>query len=98
MYIFFSITVTDEDTGETFFEPGTLLEVGDDESAFFSGLLFGGGSETSGENNEDELTFIAGRMIKDQAGKQRFIPGQTINGEFIPGQTVRLNLFGNFLN
>lgn len=57
-----SISVTDDETGASHFEPGALLEVGDDEAAFFSGLLFG-------DDGDGELNFIAGRMVIDEQGR-----------------------------
>lgn len=90
MYVFVtylsSVTMVN-DAGEKMFQPGALVDVGEDESRFFPGQLLGG----SDEIGQEELSFIAGQMGTDPTtGKQAFVPGQVINGKFIHGQTMDL--------
>ena len=84
---FFPRVTMVNDTGEKVFQPGALVDVGEDEARFFPGQLLGG----SDEIGQEELSFIAGQMGTDPGtGKQVFVPGQVINGKFVQGQTMDL--------
>ena len=95
MHSYFRTTILGTD-GEEKFVCGLMVDIGGDKSVFVPGQLIGkGASVENGEDEEDGLQFIPGRMatISNEDQGKVFVPGQIVDisdekNEFQAGQMV----------